>query len=84
MAAHMVSDCIALQTYSELPPVFDQSTIRPLKVLFYDVGDFAFPYLLNPERWVQVSLNATKNCFLSKAKYFSRGCPFHTLLAMIL
>jgi hypothetical protein len=64
-----VSDCIALQTYSELPPVFGSVHHPPSKcfVSYYDVG--LLPSLwLNPECWVQGSLNTKKNCFLSKAK----------------
>jgi hypothetical protein len=61
------SDCIPFQTYSERLQYLGQSTIHSLNIslcLWY--GVFAFPYWLNPERWVQGSPNAMKNCFLSK------------------
>ena len=45
MTAHMVSDYIALQTYSELPPVLGSIHHPPSKcfVSFYDAGVVAFP-----------------------------------------
>jgi hypothetical protein len=45
MAAHVVCDYIALQTYSELPPVLRSVHHPPSEcfVSFYDVGVFAFP-----------------------------------------
>jgi hypothetical protein len=77
MTAHMISDCITVQTYSKLPPVFVSVHHLPSKcfVSFYDVVvAFSFVWILNTGFKVLWMLGRIAS--LAKPSNFQEGLSF--------